>query len=188
MVVKDNQPGLRSMIEAVLDPPSFTDDPRYRVDAAVQHEKGHGRIEERSLQVSSALAGWDDWPGLAQVFRIDRHIRYLRGGVVVKETREQVHGITSLTRELASASHLLAHARSHWCIENRSHYVRDVTFDEDRSHVRCGSIPQVMAAMRNVAIGLMRLAGENNIAAACRKNAAQPWNALKLIGVEPRTE
>ena len=72
--------------------------------------------------------------------------------------------------------------RGHWHIENRSHWVRDVTFDKDRSQVRIGNIPQVMAALRNTAIGLMRWAGETNIAAACRMFAAKPRLALKLIG------
>jgi hypothetical protein len=58
-----------------------------------------------------------------------------------------------------------------------------MTYDEDRSQVRCGSIPQTMAALRNLAIGLMRSAGEPNIAAACRRFAAQPWAALALIGI-----
>jgi hypothetical protein len=77
--------------------------------------------------------------------------------------------------------------RDHWSIENQSHGVRDVTFDEDRSQVRKGSLPQVMAALRNTAIGLMRWSGESNIAAACRRFAAQPWAALALIGIHITT-
>jgi len=69
-------------------------------------------------------------------------------------------------------------------IENQSHWVRDVTFDEDRSQVRCGNILQVMAALRNTAIGLLRYAGYSNIAAAGRRLAAQPLQALALIGIE----
>jgi hypothetical protein len=78
---------------------------------------------------------------------------------------------------------LLDFSRHHWHIENKSHWVRDVTFDEDRSPVRCGHIPQMMAALRNTAIGLMRWSGETNIAAACRRFAARPWDALDLIGI-----
>jgi hypothetical protein len=63
-----------------------------------------------------------------------------------------------------------------------------VTYDEDRSQVHVGAIPHVMAALRNTAIGLMRAAGETNIAAACRRFAAQPWSALALLGIYPRTE
>jgi hypothetical protein len=79
---------------------------------------------------------------------------------------------------------LLTLVRGHWQIENQSQWVRDVTFDEDRSQVRCGHIPQVMAALRNTAIGLMRWAGETNIAGACRRFAAQPVLALELIGIQ----
>lgn len=97
---------------------------------------------------------------------------------------ETVYGVTSLTPEQADAGLLLELVRCHWHIENRSFWVRDVTFDEDRSQVRCGNIPQVMAALRNTVIGLMRWAGEANIAAACRRFAAQPGAALELIGIQ----
>ena len=83
-----------------------------------------------------------------------------------------------------TSSRLLELVRGHWQIENTSHWVRDVTFDEDRSQVRCGNIPQCMAALRNTAIGLLRWAGHTNIAAACRRMAAQPAQALALIGLE----
>jgi predicted transposase YbfD/YdcC len=68
-------------------------------------------------------------------------------------------------------------------MEHTSHWVRDVPFDEDRSQVRCGHIPQVMATLRNTALGLLRWAGHTNIAAACRQLAAQPVQALALIGI-----
>jgi hypothetical protein len=74
--------------------------------------------------------------------------------------------------------------RGQWPIENQSPWVRDVTFEEDRSQVRCGNMPQVMAALRNTTVGLLRWAGHTNIAAACRRLAAQPVQALALIGIE----
>jgi hypothetical protein len=89
----------------------------------------------------------------------------------------------SLSPEQADASQLQHLVRCYWRIENRSHWVRDVTFGEDHSQVRCGNIPQVMAAFRNTAIGLMRWLGHENIAAACRYFAAQPWDALEAIGI-----
>jgi len=79
---------------------------------------------------------------------------------------------------------LLTLVRGQWQIENQSHWGRDVTFDEDRSQVRCGNIPQVLAALRNTALGLLRCAGYPNMAAACRRLAAQPLQALALIGIE----
>ena len=73
--------------------------------------------------------------------------------------------------------------RGQWQIDNTSHCVRDVTFDEDRSQVRCGNIPHVMAALRNTAISLLRWVGHTNIAAACRQLAVQPAQALALMGL-----
>ena len=91
--------------------------------------------------------------------------------------------MSSRGAERATPSQLLALVRGQWQIEHRSPGVRDVTCDEDRSQVRCGSIPQVMAALRNTALGLWRAAGYTNIAAACRRFAAQPDLALALIGI-----
>ncbi|MFC1935511.1 hypothetical protein ACFLX9_01935 [Chloroflexota bacterium] len=78
---------------------------------------------------------------------------------------------------------LLALSRGHWGIEDRLHWVRDVTLDEDRYQVRCGSGPQVIAAFRNLTIGLLRLAGHRNIAASLRRNSAHPQEALALLGI-----
>ena len=103
-----------------------------------------------------------------------------RTGVVQEET---VYGVTSLPPERASAAVLLRIVREHGHSEDRSHWVRDVTFDEDRSQVRTGSIPQVMAALRNLVIGLLRTAGATNIAAATRSYAARPADALALLGI-----
>lgn len=114
------------------------------------------------------------------MFRLERRRVQRRTGVVAEET---VHGVTSLPPARAGAADLLRLARQHWHIENRSHWVRDVTFDEDRSRVRTGSIPQVMAAVRNTVIGLLRAAGEPNLAAAGRRLAARPWEALALLGI-----
>jgi Transposase DDE domain len=142
---------------------------------------GHGRIEQRRLETSDVLVGYSDWPGLAQVFRLERQVVSKKTGEV---RTEEVVGVTSLEPEHADAARLLALVRSHWHIENKSHWVRDVTFDEDRSQGRCGNIPQVLAALRNTVIGLMREAGYTNIAAACRWFAAQPALALELIGIQ----
>lgn len=114
------------------------------------------------------------------MFRLERQVILKKTGEVREEV---VAGVTSLEPERADAARLLALGRGHWTIENRSHWVRDVTFDEDRSQVRCGNIPQVMAALRNTVVGLMRWAGYTNMAAACRRFAAQPQAALHLIGI-----
>lgn len=177
MIVKDNQPQLKADIELVFTLPPAGDHQAHVRTVDI----GHGRIETRNLTTSEALVGYSTWPGLAQVFEVGRHVLLQKTG---QERGEVVYGVTSLTSERATPGRMLDLVRGHWSIENKSHWVRDVTFDEDRSQVRCGSIPQVMAALRNTAIGLLRWAGHTNIAAACRRLAAQPAQALALIGIE----
>jgi predicted transposase YbfD/YdcC len=178
MVVKANHPQFLEDIETVFALPPIAGEQR---TAAATLDLGHGRIEQRGLQTSNVLVGYSDWPGLAQVFRLKRQVILKKTGEVREEV---VAGVTSLLPERADAARLLTLVRGHWHIENQSHWVRDVTLDEDRSQVRCGNIPQVMATLRNTVIGLMRWAGHTNIAAACRRFAAQPQAALHLIGIE----
>ena len=148
---------------------------------ATTHEIGHGRLETRQLEVSADVPrGYTGFCGVQQVFRLTRRVVHTRTGVLGEET---VYGMTSLPASKACPHRLLTLNRGHWHIENKSHYVRDVTFDEDRSQVRCGNIPQVLAALRNAVIGLLRVHGQNNIAAACRSYAARPQAALALLGI-----
>jgi predicted transposase YbfD/YdcC len=183
MVVKENQPELRAVVEGAIAGIPFY---REEADRAESLDCGHGRIEARKLVATNVLSGQEEiWPGLEQVFAIERQIMEKKSG---KERREVVYGVTSLSREQATAKELLKLVRGHWQIENRLHWVRDVTYGEDHSQVRKGNLPQAMAALRNTAIGLMRLAGESNIAQACRRFAAQPWQALVLIGIQQKTE
>ncbi len=93
------------------------------------------------------------------------------------------YGVSSLAQHKASAADLLQYVRGHWEIENRLHYVRDVTFDEDRSQVRRGSGPQMMASLRNIAISLLRMAGATNIASATRHLGRRSDKALRLLGM-----
>jgi len=178
MIAKDNQPRLLQEIQDVFQEPELLADTMRTTETA---NLGHGRIEKRRLTASTALLGYSDWPGLQQVFQLERTAIFKKTG---ERRQEVVYGITSLSAERTAPDRLLAFSRQHWHIENKSHWVRDVTFDEDRSQVRCGSIPQVMAALRNTAIGLMRWNGETNLAAACRRFAARPQEALALIGIQ----
>ena len=142
-------------------------------------ERGHGRIETRKLTVADASRiNHANWPGIIQIFQIQRNVIFQKSG---KTRSETVYGITSLLSDEAAPSDLLNLSRSHWHIENKSHWVRDVTFDEDRSQIRCGNGAHIMSSIRNLVITLIRLSGEKNIAAACRRFAAQPWSALVLI-------
>jgi len=177
MPVKDNQQRLLDDVKTVFEGPCSHLLSR---SSANTLDMGHGRIEERCLICSDALLGYSDWPGLHQVFKVDRKFTNKGTGKVHEET---VYGITSLTPQEAGPERLLSLIRGHWHIENRTHWVRDVTFDEDRSQVRKGNTPEVMSALRNTVIGLMRYAGATNIASSCRRYAAQPLKALKLIGI-----
>jgi len=145
-------------------------------------DKGHGRLETRTLSASPALNGYLAFPHVGQVFSLRRTTTVLATGATRTET---VHGVTSLPPAQASPARLLALVRAHWTIENRLHWVRDVTFDEDRSQVRRGAGPQVMATLRNLAISLLRLAGASLIAPAVRHASWQsPALILRLLGVD----
>jgi predicted transposase YbfD/YdcC len=181
MVVKANQPALHQDIVTVFaDSASLVG----TSTTAQTENRGHGRLERRTLTLTTALVGYLTWPGHQQVFHLVRTRINRRTGEVSDET---VYGITSLSPADADAAFVLDRLRTHWMIENGSHYVRDGTFAEDHSQVRTGSIPQVMAALRNTAIALLRLNGEPNIAQACRRLAAHPWHALALLGIPPPT-
>lgn len=177
MIVKDNQPRLLDDVKTIFHGP-FSH--LLKKSTSQTLDPGHGRIEARCLTASAELSGYNDWPGLEQVFQLTRRAIITKTERVREET---VYGVTSLTVEQAGPKRLLELVRSHWHIENRSYWVRDVTFGEDHSQVRAGAIPQVMAAIRNLVIGLMRWLGHTNIAAACRYFAARPWEALEAIGI-----
>ncbi len=137
-------------------------------------------MEVRSLWTSAELRGYLDFPHAAQVFTIRREVTEM---VSQKYRREIVQGLSSLPAERASPARLLALSRGHWTIENRLHWVRDVTFDEDRCRIRTGAGAQVMASLRNLAISLLRLAGARYIAPALRHCARSDPQALRLIGL-----
>jgi predicted transposase YbfD/YdcC len=178
--VKENQPVLRQDIALVFAHGKELADTITQAQTTDCHG---GRVETRRLCASTALQGYLTWPGHAQVLELRRMVTDKRTG---KTRHEVVYGITSLAPERASAAQLLRLWREHWHVENKLHWVRDVTFDEDRSQVRVGHAPQVMAALRNVAISVLRLCGADNIAAACRRYAARPALALAAVGIRLR--
>jgi predicted transposase YbfD/YdcC len=148
-----------------------------------QHEtvdKGHGRIETRRIRCSTDLKGYIEFPFHEQVVRIDRITTDLRGN---KQTHEVAYGITSLSPHKASPQRLLQINRGHWGIENGLHYVRDVTFQEDLCQIRTKSAPRILAALRNLVIGIFRLKKHKNIAKAVRYYARRPHLTLGLIGL-----
>ena len=121
------------------------------------------------------------WPHLRQLCRVERHRMTVRRGRVTATEVEVRYYVTSAHSGRADARGLLAAIRGHWGIENRLHYVRDVTFDEDRGQARTGAIPETLAACRNLAIALLRRAGVTNIAAGLRTYAGRPADAALLI-------
>ena len=137
-------------------------------------------MEHRRLLATTALNDYVNFPYVAQVCRIEREVTELKSG---KQRHETVFAITSLASAQADPLTLLSLNRGQWGIENRSHYVRDVTFDEDRSCIRVGNGPAMMACLRNFAIALARLRGFTNIASALRAFAHQPRRALAAVGL-----
>lgn len=175
MIVKDNQP---SLAERLVDHPWQLDQPEHS-----SSNRGHGRMEERSLwrapvPEESPLPGF---PSATQMLLITRSRFALDGTSLGKSDAEVVYAITNVPTKKMTAKELAEAIRGHWGIENRAHWVRDVTFDEDRSRIRTGSGPQVMATLRNLAISLHRLAGASNIAAALRSCCQRPRRALQLL-------
>jgi predicted transposase YbfD/YdcC len=142
-------------------------------------DKQKGRVEIRRLRTTTLLNDYVDWPHLAQACCVEREVR--KKGE--KPSLETAYAITSVPRDIAGPSTLLAWWRGHWGIENRSHYVRDVSMGEDASRIRSGAAPQIMAAFRNAAIGFLRSRGVSNIAEALRRNAAQVRPLLFALGI-----
>ncbi len=178
MAVKGDQPGLRWDVEHVFaeaDPPGST-------GTARTVDKGHGRLEVRHLRASDALVGYTDWPNLAQALCVERAVTVLATGEI---RRERAYAVTSLPPEQANAAALLRLWRGHWAIENRLHWVRDVLFDDDRSGATVGHVPQVLAALHNTVIGLLRAHGRPAIASTRRHLARAPLDTLPFLGLEP---
>jgi predicted transposase YbfD/YdcC len=180
MIIKDNQPTLLATAVKAL---SGTDD-QFAGTTHTTDEKGHGRTERRSVRTAPAEGTGTTFPHAAQFIRI---IRRTGGSDGVYTTKEVVYGVTSLTPGHAGPAALNAHTRNHWTCENKTHYVRDVTFNEDNSQVRTGNAPQALAALRNLVIGVFRLAGYANMAFARRACGDDKTLILRLFNLLPNT-
>ncbi len=164
MTVKGNMPTLHRQLRKL---------PWTAVPAVSSVSTDHGRRVRRTIKAALAPA-WVEFAGAAQVAQVRRTVT--RTG---KKTVEVVYLITSSSD--ADPAALAAWVRGHWHIENKLHWVRDVTYQEDRSLVRTGNAPRVMATLRSLAISLLRLDGHDNIAAANRHHARDPQRTLKLL-------
>ena len=171
--VKDNQPQLRADLATCFASASPSEP-----GLATTVEKGHGRIEQRRLWASADLNDYLDRPCVQQVFRPDRHTKHVKTGAVTDET---VYGITGLSPERAGPQQPLSLARGHRNIENGLHYRRDETLREDWRHLRSGQAQRMMAAIKNLVLGLLLRRGVKNVPQQHRRYAAHWDEALKLI-------
>jgi predicted transposase YbfD/YdcC len=172
LMVKENQPPL------LADLVTYFADPAARYVQAETWDRHPGRLEVRRLKASAKLTAYlaPTWPYVAQVGQLTRTI------TTQGQTRQEiVYLITSLSPDQASPFRLLELVRGHWSIENSLHSVRDVTFGEDRSRIRSGHAPQVMAALRNLAMTLIQRSGFAQIAARRRYLAFHPLHAFSLL-------
>jgi predicted transposase YbfD/YdcC len=172
LTVKGNQPTL------LQDLQTYFADPHAFCTEAETWDHRRGRVEHRSIRVSSEMNAYLKlpWPHISQVAQLTR-------SVTKKEatTIEVVYLITNLSPAQASPARVLDIVRGHWSIENGSHYVRDVTFAEDRSRLRSGAAPQIWATFRNLAITLIHRTGTSQIAATRRSFSHHPLLAFRLL-------
>jgi hypothetical protein len=173
--VKGNQPGLLEAIQVLFA------DHRTACRTAAKKDRHGDRFERRIVRASSELREYLTWPGLEQVLEVTHEVT--RHGERTVDVR---YAITSLAESEAGPRRLLQLVRGHWGIENRLHYVRDVTFDEDRSTVRTQACPQAMAALRNAVIGFLHGRRVRNIAAELRRNAGRLARVLAWVTTPSR--
>jgi len=174
LTVKEYQPALVAAVAALFADPLTCSQEAQTLDFQL------GRREWCQITVSSELAPYLAtclaWPDIAQAARLTRRVT-TKGGM----REETVYLLTTLMSHQADPARLLELIRGHWRIENGLHYVRDVTFGEDRSRVRSGQAPQIWAAVRNVVITRIHRTGSSDIAASLRAFAFHPARALALL-------
>lgn len=178
MVVKRNRRQLYDELTWFFDVAPLPCDRPWRETITVN--KGHGRLETRRLTCTDDLDDFLTWPGVQQVLRRECERVILKTGAV---TRAVTYALTSVAASESTPDALAALWRGHWSIENRRHYVRDVTLGEDACHMHRGQAPQALAALRNALISLLRNAGWRNIAAGLRHYSTSLHDALRFIGV-----
>jgi len=179
--VKDNHPNMRQTIADVFMPApvSAGHSPVQLPETCAQTvDHARGRTEYRYLTASSQLNDYLDWPHLGQVFRVQRVVHHHQTG---KLTYEVLLGITSLTTDQITPDDLLHRVRQHWHIENRLHYVRDVTFREDACTIRHTKRQRLLASLNNLVIGLVRQTDFRYLPEARRYFSANYREALQLL-------
>ncbi len=182
--VKENQLRLYQNIQSLFAPeypkPGFGKIPTDFLTARTVN-KGHGRIETRTILTSEMLNHYSGWPALAQVYRLERQFDWRRNGRSIKTSCQVEFGITSLTRQEASPLKLLNIRRTHWGIETGLHYRRDFTLKEDATRMTLGNAAQIMASLNNLVLALIRQAKFQNAAQARRWFSAHIYKAFALL-------
>lgn len=182
--VKENQLQLYKNIQSLFAPeypkPGFG---KIQTDflTAQKVTKGQGRIETRTITTSEMLNAYSAWPGLAQVYRLERQFQWRRNGRCYRTSCEVEFGITSLTRTQVSPAQVLKIRRAHWGIETGLHYRRDFTLNEDATRMTIGNTGKVMASINNLVLALIRQAHFHNAAQARRWFAAHLPKAFALL-------
>lgn len=177
MVVKRNQPEMYASLDTLFRQPPVPVQPGdfARVTTV---DKAHGRLEQRDVTCSTALHGYLNWPGAAQVVQRRSRCVHLKTGVVTTDTS---YAVTSLPPHDAGPEQLAHLWRGHWTIENRVFHVRDVTMAEDPCQVHAGESARALAALRGGILSLLRFHRWHSVAAAFRHYHQRPVEALRLI-------
>ena len=184
MVVKKNQATLYEFLDILFSLPAHPSDHEVWDQVGPSSEKGHGRLETRTLISGNAHIEDGEWPGVAHVIRRECERIELKTG---KLTRVVSYALTSLAPERASAATLEALWRGHWTIENGLHYVRDVSFGEDAGHAATGSTARALASVRNALLYLFRRAGWHVVPDALAQYGASIPRARTLVGLNVTT-
>ena len=172
--VKENQHRLYRLLDSL---------PWHQIPTHTREDSDHGRTEHRTIQLAP-LGGYAGYPAIdlpyaTHAFLIERYTTHHTSG---KHSTYAAHGVTSLPTDLTHPTQVAAYVRNHWHIENRLHWIHDVTYTEDHSRVRTGNAPRVMASLRNPAINTLRYDGWDNIAKGLRHTTHNPTRPLTLLG------
>ena len=184
MIVKKNQAALYEYLDMLFSLPAHPADREVWETVGPTTEKGHGRLETRTLTCGTAHIEDVDWPDVQQVVRRECERITIKTG---KRTCEVTYGMVSMTPKEAGATAIEALWRGHWTIENQVHHVRDVTFGEDAGHAAQGTTAHALAALRNGLLMLFRSAHWRSIPDALAHYGAAVARAWTLIGLEVKT-
>lgn len=171
--LKENQPTLLADVEQFFKPPQKSAGwqlPELPRTEAETTNKGHGRVEKRSLTLMTDEEQFLDWPGVRQVFKLERFVKQIRTG---QESTEVIFGITSCDPTMTSAEQILTWTRHYWAIENGLHYRRDVTLREDSTRTKQPALAKTIATINNFVVGLSQKLGYTNLASARRLFSAR---------------